>query len=265
MAKKASKKPKGLAIARNAMKFACSWKKGESYSNKQQFSYVADRVGKSDKWSSAVDIGKAVTSRTVSLSLSNYYPYSGKPKISTFKFRVRGVSDKEKWSDWVSQEFSIDLPAKPSLTVTPNETNYNQCTFTWSTDNSNTHKVFTDVEFQTKLVTNYDYGGDSGWSTDTGGASGSRTYTETASTIASGSHTRWFRVRSRGPRGTSEWRYGCRVYSAPYAATNVKAEVSRQSGGLQTKVTWSQTKNSSYPVDTTTAEYAIKVPGAGLS
>ena len=265
MAKKASKKPKGLAIARNAMKFACSWKKGESYSNKQQFSYVVDRVGKSDKWSSAVDIGKAVTSRTVSLSLSNYYPYSGKPKISTFKFRVRGVSDKEKWSDWVSQEFSIDLPAKPSLTVTPNETNYNQCTFTWSTDNSNTHKVFTDVEFQTKLVTNYDYGGDSGWSTDTGGANGSRTYTETASTIASGSHTRWFRVRSRGPRGTSEWRYGCRVYSAPYAATNVKAEVSRQSGGLQTKVTWSQTKNSSYPVDTTTAEYAIKVPGAGLS
>lgn len=265
MAKKASKKPKGLAIARNNMKFACSWKKGESYSNKQQFSYVVDRVSKTDKWSTAVDIGKGVTSRSVSLSLSNYYPHSGKPKIANFKFRVRGVSNKEKWSDWVSQEFSIDLPAKPSLTVTPDETNYNQCTFTWSVDTSNTHKVFTDVEFQTKLVTNYDYGGDKGWSTDTGGVSGSRTYTETAPTIASGSHTRWFRVRARGPRGTSEWRYGCRVYSAPYAATNVKSEVTKQAGGMQTKVTWSQTKNTSYPVDTTVAEYAIKVPGQDLT
>ena len=65
MAKKASSKPKGLAIARIGMKFACSWKKGESYSNKQQFAYVVDRAGKTDKWTSAVDIGKAVTSRSV--------------------------------------------------------------------------------------------------------------------------------------------------------------------------------------------------------
>lgn len=264
MAKKASKKPKGLAIARNNMKFACSWKKGESYSNKQQFSYVVDRTGKKDSWSKAADIGKAVTSKSVSLSLANYYPHKSKPKINAFKFRVRGVSDKEKWSDWVSQEFSIDPPAKPSLSVSANETNYNQCTFTWSVDTSNTHKVFTDVEFQTKLVTNYDYGGDKGWSTDTGSASGSKTYTETASTIASGSHTRWFRVRSRGPAGVSDWRYSCRVYSAPNAPTNVKAEVTKQAGGLQTKVTWSLTKNSSYPVDSTAAEYAIKVPGAGV-
>lgn len=265
MAKKASTKPKGLAIARNNMKFACSWKKGESYSDKQQFSYVVDRVGKSDSWSSAANIGKTVTSKSVSLSLSNYYPYAGKPKIQAFKFRVRGISKKEKWSDWVSQEFAIDLPAKPTLYVSPSETNDNQCTFSWSVDTSNTHKAFTDVEFQTKLVTNYDYGGDSGWSTDTGGAEGSKTYTETASTIATGSHTRWFRARSRGARGASEWRYACRVYSEPYAPTNVKAEVTRQAGGMQTKVTWSQTKNNSYPVNSTEAEYAIKVPGAGLS
>ena len=221
MGKKTSKKPKGLSIARNNMKFACSWKKGESYSDKQQFSYLVNRAGKSDKWTTAVNIGKAVTSRSVSLSLSNYFPYSGKPKITEFKFRVRGVSDKEKWSDWVSQAFSIDVPAKPSLSASPSESNYNQCTFSWSVDTSNTHKVFTDVEYQTKLVENYDYGGDKGWTSGTGGASGSKTYTESAATIASGSHTRWFRVRSRGAAGVSEWRYSCRVYSAPYAASNV--------------------------------------------
>lgn len=247
------------------MKFACSWKKGESYSDKQQFSYLVNRAGKSDSWSTAANIGKAVTSKSVSLSLSNYFPYSGKPKITEFKFRVRGVSKKEKWSDWVSQAFAIDLPAKPSLCVSPSESNYNQCTFSWSVDTSNTHKLFTDVEYQTKLVTNYDYGGDKGWSSATGGANGSKTYTETASAIASGSHTRWFRVRSRGARGVSEWRYACRVYSAPYAAANVKGTVNKQSGGMQTKVTWSQTKNNAYPVDSTTAEYAIKIPGAGLT
>lgn len=265
MAKKTSKKPKGLSIARSNMKFACSWKKGESYSNKQQFSYLVDRAGKSDKWSAAADIGKAVTSRSVSLKLSDYFPYSGKPKITQFKFRVRGVSKKEKWSAWTDQAFAIDLPAKPSLSVSASETNYNQCTFTWNVDTSNTHKVFTDVEYQTKLVENYDYGGDKGWSSATGSASGSKTYTETAATISSGSHTRWFRVRSRGPRGVSEWRYSCRVYSAPYAATNVKAEVTKQSGGMQVKVTWSQTDNKAYPVDSTTAEYAIAVPGEGIT
>ena len=247
------------------MKFACSWKKGESYSDKQQFSYLVNRAGKSDNWTTAVNIGKAVTSKSVSLSLSNYFPYSGKPKITEFKFRVRGISDKEKWSDWVAQSFAIQIPAKPSVTVTPNESNYNQCTFSWSVDTSNTHKVLTDVEFQTKLVANYDYGGDKGWSSDTGGASGSKTYTETASTIASGSHTRWFRVRSRGAAGVSEWRYACRVYSAPYAAANVRADVTKQSGGMQVKVTWSQTKNNSFPVDSTTAEYAIKVPEDNLT
>ena len=265
MAKKASAKPKGLAIARNNMKFACSWKKGESYSDKQQFSYVVDRVGKSDKWSAASNIGKGVTSKSVSLSLKNYFPYPGKPKIAGFKFRVRGLSKKKKWSGWVSQNFEINLPAKPTLSASPSESNDNQCTFTWSVDTSNAHNAFTDVEFQTKLVENYDYGGDSGWSTDTGGASGSKTYTETASTIASGSHTRWFRIRSRGARGVSEWRYACRVYAAPYAPTNVKGEVTKQAGGMQTKVTWSQTRNNAYPVNSTAAEYAIKVPGENLS
>lgn len=266
MAKKAtSVKPKGLTIARSGMKFACSWKKGESYSDKQQFSYVVDRVSKTDKWSTAVNIGKAVTSRSVSLALSSYYPYSGKPKISQFKFRVRGISKKENWSDWVPQAFSIELPAKPSVSVSPSESNYNQCTFSWSVDTSNSHRIFTDVEIQTKIVTNYDYGGEKGWTATTGGTSGSKTYTEAASTVASGSHTRWFRIRSRGPRGVSDWRYACRVYSAPYAATNVKAEVNKQSGGMQTKVTWSQTRNNAYPVDSQTAEYAIQMPNPGLT
>lgn len=265
MAKKASAKPKGLAIARNSMKFACSWKKGESYSDKQQFEYLVNRAGKSDKWSTAVNIGKAVTSRSVSLTLSNYYPYAGKPKLVDFRFRVRGLSKDKKWSEWVSQEFTFSVPAKPTLSVSASESVDNQCTFTWSVDTTNTHRPFTDVEFQTKLVTNYDYGGDKGWSTATGGASGSKTYTETASTIASGSHTRWFRVRARGIAGVSEWRYACRVYSSPYAATNVKAEVSKQSGGMQVGVTWSQTVNNAFPVNSSVAEYAIKVPGVNLS
>lgn len=265
MAKKTSAKPKGLAIARNNMKFACSWKKGESYNDKQQFSYVVDRVGKSDSWSTATNLGTGTTSKSVSLSLSNYFPNSGKPKIQKFRFRVRGLSKNKKWSAWEPKDFAIELPANPSVSASPNEENYNRCTFTWSVATTNTHRIFTDVEIQTKLVENYDYGGDKGWTASTAGASGSRTYTETASTIATGSHTRWFRVRARGPRGVSEWKYAHRVYSAPYAPSNVKAEVSKQAGGMQTKVTWSQTRNTSYPVDQSVAEYAIKVPAAGLS
>lgn len=264
MAKKTSAKPKGLAIARNSMKFACSWKKGESYDDKQQFGYVVDRAGKKDSWSKSVDLGKNTTSKSISLSLNNYFPYSGKPKILKFRFRVRGHTKGKNWSAWEPKDFAIEVPANPTVSVSPNEDMYNRCTFTWNVNNTNTHRIFTDVEIQTKFVTNNDYGGDKGWTASTGGASGSRTYTETASTIASGSHTRWFRVRSRGPRGVSEWKYAHRVYSTPYAPSNVKAEVSKQVGGMQTKVTWSQTRNNSYPVDQTEAQYAIKVPDPGL-
>ncbi len=121
------------------------------------------------------------------------------------------------------------------------------------------------MEFQTKLVTNYDKGGDKGWTSDTGNASGSKTITEDATVVASGSHTRWFRVRSRGPHGASDWKYGHRVYSTPYIPKNVTGTVTAKSGGMQVKAHWTQTKNNSYPVDSQTAEYAIKVPAAGLT
>lgn len=261
---KTSSKPNGLAIARNNLKFACSWKKGENY-EKQQFSYVIDRGGKTDKWSAAVNLNGNVTSRNVTVTAANYFPTSGKPKIIQVKFKVRGQAKDKEWSDWTVKAFSITLPAKPTASATPDSVNYNKCTFKWEANTENTHRIFTDVQYQTKLVTNYDYVDDSGWTSATGSDSGSVTYTETASVVDSDSHTRWFRVRARGPRGVSDWRYAKRVYSAPYAPTNVKGKVTKQAGGLQTEVTWSQTANNAYPVDSTTAEYAIAVPAAGLT
>lgn len=261
---KTSSKPNGLAIARNNLKFACSWKKGENY-EKQQFSYVIDRGGKTDKWSTAVNLNGNVTSRNVTVTAANIFPTSGKPKIIQVKFKVRGKAKDKEWSDWTVKAFSITLPAKPKASATPDSVNYNKCTFRWEANTENTHRIFTDVQYQTKLVTNYDYVDDSGWTSATGSDSGSVTYTETASVVDSDSHTRWFRVRARGPRGVSDWRYAKRVYSAPYAPTNVKGKVTKQAGGLQTEVTWSQTANNAYPVDSTTAEYAIAVPAAGLT
>lgn len=260
----ASKKPNGLAIARTNLKFACSWKKGETY-EKQQFSYVVDRASKTDKWSEAVNLGANVTSKNVSVTAANYFPTSGMPKIIQVKFRVRGQAKNKEWSDWVIKEFAFKLPAKPALTVTPNSSNYNVCTFTWKTNTDDTHKVFTQVEYQTKFVNGYDYGSDKGWTSATGPANGSHTYTEPAGTVATGCHTRWVRVRAKGPRGVSEWRYACRVYSSPYAPTNVLGSVTKQAGGLQVKATWTQTADKAYPVDTSEAEYVLAIPDAGLS
>lgn len=269
----ASKAPSGLAIARDNMKFAISWKVSESDGYNATHLHYKTNLDKD--WISIDDQGTFNgTSKTVTLSAANYYPNTSK-KLTAFSFRVRGRRRKSgyKFSGWVEKSLAIAAPAVPSLTATLSGTYSNITTFTWSAVTSTTDaKPFTNVEWQTRLIKeNNETDGSkiawnsncSGWATGTAAASGSRAITEDTTLLAANAYTRWFRVRSRGPAGASAWRYAKHVYSTPFRAVVNSSTYTAVSGGSAVvSVTWTVSQSASHPIDSTMVQYAIATPTA---
>lgn len=250
-----AKKQTGLSIDRKSMAFTCGWKKGETYT-KQQFAYKLN----SGSWNS-VSIGASTTSKKVSLDKNDCYPFANK-KLTSFSFRVRADAKNDKMSDWVSKTLSLSAPAKPTLTVTPDDSQDNVTVFTWEAADAE-KKPLANIEYQTMLTTGNDQP-DWNVASVTKSISGSVTITETASAIQTGSHRRWVRVRSRGCAGASDWVVKSRSYSEPHAAQNVEARTNIRSSGIQVTVDWSQFSDFAYPVDQTETQYVIGVPRAGM-
>ena len=287
MAKKqeVTKAPTGLAITRSGNNFTLTWKIGDKdYKDGQYFSYLINDTG-NDKWSAADSIGKTATSKSIKINKDDYFPNtksngSFKPYLYDVRMRVKGnratYTQKKKkhnpaCSEWSTKQYDINVPRKPSLSVALSDSLSNVCVFSWSTEFNDTEShIYTDVQWQTVLVKNSNEtdGSKISWKNATEGnstaASNSRTITEdTAILYKNGdSYTRWFRVRSRGPRGASDWVYKNHVY-----ALSNQAEISGVSskivgGGIQCRVTWTAAANHKNPNDQTVVQYAIAVPEA---
>ena len=282
----ATKKPSGLSIARNGMKFTLSWKIADKdYGGGQQLQWRiwSGSTGAWTKWQS-VSVSNTATSASVSFSAADYWPN----KNSYFwgiHFWVRGKRSSPKneyaWSDWAKCIMDLTAPETPSLTAALSDTYSNVTTFSWTTPNvSNTNlKPFYDVEWQTILVKESNVTDGSklawksstlGWATGTGAATGSSTRTEDSTLLAQNSYTRWFRVRARGCggnggiKGCSYWRYAKHVYAIPY--TPVVNSASKEAGSLTwVKMTWTASADAAHPIDTVTPQWAIDTPGANLS
>ena len=284
-----TKKPTGLKITRKNNKFILEWNKGDSdYGNGQQFQYKLDRASKSDSWkpSPAKTLSANDKSEKVTIDLSDYYPTSGKPKLAKVCMRVRGNRKKYTknkktinpgWSDWAEKDFDIKVPKKPSLSAELDSELTNKTTFTWSAEaKDDAAAYFKDVKWEAILVkdcTEKDgskinfKSSDSTYQTGTGSASGSKAITENTTTLAGGSYTRWFRICSRGPQGDSEYAYAKHVYAKPDAAV-VDGEPSAKdngSNGMDVEVDWRADSDPSTPIDKTTVQYCITVPGSGMS
>ena len=262
-----AKAPTGLTMARNGASFTCKWKRGESYNKGEQFGTAASGYG----WTN-INLGSSTTSRAFSVALKNYYPYKNK-YLYTAQFRVRGKKG-SKWSAWSRKSFAVAVPNVPTLTVTPDSGVNNRCVFAWSTAVSTSDaRIFVDVEYQSMLVSEsnvtdgskltWKNTGDNDWRTGTGTASSSVTINESIA-ISDGSHTRWFRVRARGPRGASAWRYGKRVYAAPYQKIIEEATATKTDNGYQAYVKWSGASNYAFPTDTLTVDYTMATPDPGM-
>lgn len=269
--------PSGLTISRNGMSFACSWKIAASnHTDGQQFQYKTNLM---TAWTS-VSVGVTATSKTVTLSAASFYPTT-KKGLQTVSFRVRGkrkdTGSKPKtydWSDWSTKTMTLSVPKKPALSAELSDQYTNVSTFSWDTDTSSTDtRPFVNVEYQGILVKESNVTDGSklkwnssarGWLTGTGSASGSRTITEETTILAENSYTRWVRVRSRGARGASEWRYAKHVYAQPYAAAWKSASATISGGVTTIKAKWSVSANAAHPVDSVILSYTMDTPESSL-
>lgn len=281
-----TKKPTGMSVTRSGAKITCTWKKPEKYNDGQQC-YVRLKVG--GYWGHydsgtfkkgwlKMSCTNTTTAKTYENTLSRYYPNSGKKKLTEVEFKVRGKhSNDDKWSGYTTDSFEVNPPHKPTLTKSVTEGVSNQATFSWTLstkDTSSSHAWFTQLEWEAILIKGcqetkgadaFSYPIVSG-SKQSGTSTTSSSKTITESSIADGSYSRWFRCRANGPGGHSDWVYAHQTYAVPNRAVNVENEViNSPSGGYEVYTEYSASSDAAYPIDTTTVQYALATPAAGLT
>lgn len=293
----ATKKPTGLSINRDGTKYKLTWKRADkNYSRGQQLKHRSNYTNskgekKSTGWTSET-ISDTATAKSFTHAVANYYPNTTK-MLTSVEFEVRGrralygkqildpltglyknVVVDEDWSSWATKSFAVLPPNAPTVTATLSDTYWNVTTFSWTTVYSLTdNRPFADCEYQSILVkdcTETDGSklkwstGNVGWKTGTTGATGSLTITEDTALISGKSYTRWIRVRSRGAAGYSTWKYGKHVYAAPYKAIIDSASANELSNGISAFIKWRSLSDASRPIDSSTVQYMIDTPLAGL-
>ena len=271
-----TKNPSGLTISRKDSDITFKWKITDTnYGAGQQLQW---RVNKK-KWHS-VSIGKTTTAKTISLDLTDYRPTHKNSPLNSITFRVRGqrstytkgsgskaVTYNPKWSSWVKKKLTLKKPRIPSASATLSDSFTNVSTFSWSVNTSNTDpRFFRDVQYQTCLIKNSGSKGsayDKKFGSTVGGqsASGSVTKTEDSTLLAQGSYTRWYRFRSRGSKGNSNWKYVWHVYAQPFQAV-IEGATLNEDGTVY--VEWTASTDSAHVINSTTVQYATATPDPGM-
>lgn len=265
--------PTGLSITRNDTSFTFSWKIADSnYDGGQNFYY---RVLESGVWQSFIKLPVLAndTSKVVTIDNlhSKYYPNSA-TKFGGIQFGVNGIRSGYNASDYTYFPVYFYPPEEPSLSSTVTNTNLFRATFSVSEEYYK--KIFTKFEWQSILVSESDEtnGGALNWSSEQDGwqtgTMSRNTYsvsiTEDTSVISYGSHTRWFRVRSQGPAGDSNWVYTKHVYASPSSAEIIGADARPHSSGFILDMTWKALAIESRPIDEVAVQYAKAIPIADM-
>lgn len=286
-----TKKPKGLQIKRSGGKFTVSWICGDkNYSDGQKLQYRLHVAKKWGKWQS-IAVNTSARSKATTINFANYFP-STKKKLNAIQFRVagnrkayttgKGKNQKKhnpKLSKWAYKKMSIQVPKVPKVSQALSERFQTVVVFSWDTSISSTERrIFRGVEWQSILVQDCQTvkqakaekwnSNHAGWKTGTSSsAKSSHEITDDSYVISQGkSYARWFRIRSRGPKGNSDWAYIAHIYAEPNAPVITKAEmVELSSGATSVYVEWkSDTSQGARPILETVVEYLIDKPRAGM-
>ena len=279
MATIATKKQTGLSIARAGRRFTLSWKKGDSdYGAGQSLQYRLSTAEK--KWID-LPISSGSTSKTVSLTMSAFYPTT-KKKLLWIEFRLcgkkslyteKGVQYVPTVSDYAVKRMSFDIPKRPTLKASLGATD-NVCNFVWGVATKATDDApFTYVQYQSILVASTETNGEKlkwkstnpGWKAETNDDSAhTLTITEDSAVLLNKAYVRWVRVRSVGPAGVSKWRYAKHVYAAPYAAKIKTVGYKVSDTTTIVEATWTAQKDGLHPIDKTALQYVIATPATGF-
>jgi hypothetical protein len=263
MAKAKIKPPSGLTTTRNGGTFQFTWKRNNNYS-KQRIQYY-NRL--TSKWVE-VTIAPKTTAIHKWFDLNTKYRH--------IDFRVCAYYN-GRWCSWVQLKWTADPPNKPFAGHEKGDLP-NVGKFTWNVVKSDTDKKpFSKIEWQSVLlkessITNgADVIFDSkqyGWRTGTSTANeGSVDIQELTGDVTEGSSaTRWFRVRSIGYGGESDWNYAKRVYANPKPITIKTATLAQQTAASYScSISWNAYQDATRPITKATVYYSVAVPAEDMS
>lgn len=246
--------PSGCSIARSGTYFSLSWKiAAKNSSDGQQARYTVD----GSSWG-GLSVGKTAT------SVGGYFNPS-----SYVTMQVRdNQGGKKGWSDWAGATFYIYTPPDATCSMSLDENYWNRCNISWG----HAGDAFTGADnymyIGTQRATTFhdEKHGDS-WSYDNIGESGSFSKQEDSLVLSSGlGYVRKYAFRTYGYHGYGNWVYCSHYYSIPFAPTVKSATISKsETGGINCSLTWNSPSNEYHPIDYTTVQYGIAVPGPGMS
>ena len=280
-------KPNGLTIKRDGLAMTISWKiVAPDHRGGQQLQWRTNLTS----WENYT-IATSTTSITIYLSSAAYYPNKDK-YLKWFQFRIRGKREQTTkvttktsgstttrtttitnydWSKWNDKTFYFSVPNRPTLTAELDSAKENETIFTWATETSNTDgRPFHSVWYQTMRIRGCKEtdGSKLTWGPSkpefaSGSVSGSSSMTIKDDLPTTDSYTRWFRVRSRGARGVSNWRYAKHVYATPNTATITKVKSSVTAEYTTIRMTWTAPSGAVHPIDYTVLQWLIYRPEPG--
>lgn len=275
-----TKAPSGLTVTRYGNTFECNWKISDSdYEDGQQFGYLFTPEMKGKWVYPAVDTRD--TGYSVNFNPARYYPDTNL-LMQNFRFGVRGnraaYTENNKtinpgWSAWTIKQYDIAVPNRPyNVFFTQDATLDNVGSFSWYVDaEDDIPQIFRRVQWQSALVKGT---AQPKWSSQdlafsTGVSSkndGSVEFTETLSPTMGQSYTRWFRIRSQGPRGDSAWTVAKHVWAIPnvpeYTLGTAVTNLSNNSTNISVTFNVDQS-NGEKPVDSVDVQYTFITPGPG--
>lgn len=196
-----TKAPSGLTVSRSGTKYTVKWKVN-AVSSKRKEQKVCWRTrnasGKVSGWSSAAKVGKSATSYTANVG-----------SVTSVQFAVASKQSNLSYSAWAqSPWYEIKAPNPPVGLAYANASTTSG-TFSWGAGGADEHTPLSNYEYQT--------GYSSGTSEEVYGESVQTGYTSMTltETDVSGVHRRYFRVRSCGPGGSSDWAKTSHIYGLP--------------------------------------------------
>ena len=280
MASKKTTAPSGCKVTRTDGKFDCSWKMPKAgYGDGVKFRWGVGINNNKFKYGKAKSIGKNKTSNAISLSYTNYYPYT-KNKLNYFAFQAQGNSnpshDNTRMSDWAGASFDVKVPKKPSISVA-RDTAYSSTITITPSYTADCQEWATIIQYKTRLnlwnssTQKWEYGS---WSsTASYGIASSKSvscvennYNIQKITERSAA-TRDFAAQVQGPQGDSGWVTQTISYSAPNPATGLSGTVKEDTNrNVCTCVLgFTYTHYTSKPVSTIKIQYAFAPPNSDLT
>lgn len=297
-----TKQPTGLAFTRKSNVITLTWKcRDTDYEKAQQIAWnywIIKKTMAYNKKTKKKDIATYSSHKTATsngwrplwfdtrsynftFDPKSFYPYNNN-FLNLISISVRGqrkdfengdIKYVTRMSDSTPIQYKVLTPSPPRVSAELSSEYSNVTKFSWECpDSGATARILTDYERQTILVANCNTadGKKVKWgkaSTYTGTA---KSHSVTEGTPFQGyySYTRWYRVRCRGPRGVSEWRYARHVYAMPAYAKDVKAKVqasNRGRGYFRINVNWVANATVAHPIDKTVVQYLVTEPATSIS